>query len=53
MLFVNMQFLPIFIKEQLNIKWHCENGLVENIEKIVEEYRIQRNLTVNIRKKIY
>jgi hypothetical protein len=42
-----MQFEPIFIKEQMNIKWHCENGLIENIQKIIEEYRIQRNLTVN------
>ena len=36
------------IKEQINIKWHCENGLAENIPKIVDEYRIQRNLTVKI-----
>ncbi len=52
MLFVNMQFVPIFIREQLNIKWHCENGLIENIQKIVEEYRIERNLTVKFSNKI-
>jgi hypothetical protein len=52
MLFINIQFVPIFIKEQLNIKWHCEYGLIENIEKIVEEYRIERNLTVKFRSKI-
>ncbi|CAF1386022.1 unnamed protein product [Adineta steineri] len=44
MLLSNMQFEPMFIREQMNIKWHCENGIPENIEKIVEEYRTQRNL---------
>lgn len=46
MLSIDMQFVPILIREQMNIKWYCENGLIENIHKIVEEYRIQRNLTV-------
>ena len=46
MLATNMQFEPMFIKEQMNIKWHCENGLAENIVKVVEEYRRQRNLLV-------
>ncbi len=52
MLFVDMQFVPIFIKEKINIKWHCEHGLIDNIQKIVEEYRIQRNLTVKFRNQI-
>jgi hypothetical protein len=46
MLFVNMRFEPIFIKDRLALKWHCENGLIKNIQKIVEEFRVQRNLTV-------
>ena len=46
MLSINMQFEPMFIKEHMSIKWHCENGLAENIVRIVEEYRVQRNLTV-------
>jgi hypothetical protein len=40
-----MQFEPMSIKN-MNLKWHCEHGLIENIQKVVEEYRIQRNLTV-------
>ncbi|UJR15265.1 hypothetical protein I4U23_002219 [Adineta vaga] len=44
MLLANMQFEPMFIREQMNIKWHCENGITESIEKIIEEYRTQRNL---------
>ena len=46
----DMQFEPIFIKEQLRLKWHCENGLVDSSRKIVDEYRIQRHLTVNHRR---
>ncbi|CAF4967726.1 unnamed protein product, partial [Rotaria sp. Silwood1] len=45
MLLANMQFEPIFIREQMNIKWHCKNGITENIQKIIDEYRIQRKLT--------
>ena len=48
MLLANMQFEPMFIREQMNIKWHCENGITESIEKIIEEYRTQRNLIVSI-----
>jgi hypothetical protein len=47
MLLASMQFEPIFIREQMNIKWHCENGISENIQKIIDEYRTQRKLTVN------
>ena len=46
MLLANLQFEPIFIREQMNIKWHCENGITENIQKIIDEYRSQRKLTV-------
>lgn len=46
MLLANMQFEPVLVREQMNIKWHCENGIAENIQKIVDEYRIQRKLTV-------
>ena len=52
MLFVSMKFEPMFIKEYLTMKWHCQNGLIENIQKVVEEYRIQRELTVESRRKI-
>lgn len=52
MLFVNMKFEPMFIKEYLTLKWHCQGGIIENIQKVVEEYRIQRNLTVEFSRKI-
>ena len=53
MLFVNMKFEPMFVKEYLTLKWHCQGGLIENIQKVVEEYRIQRNLTVKFRSQIF
>lgn len=37
----------MFIKENMKIKWHCENGLVDNLPDVVEEFRIERNLIVN------
>lgn len=46
MLLANLQFEPVFVREQMNIRWHCENGMIENIQKLIEEYRAQRNLTV-------
>ena len=53
MLFVNMKFEPMFVKEYLTLKWHCQGGLIENIQKVVEEYRIQRNLTVKFHSQIF
>lgn len=47
MLLTHMQFEPMFIREQMNIKWHCENGMIENIDKVIQEYRTVRHLTVN------
>ena len=47
MLLASLQFEPVAVREQMNIRWHCENGLVENVQKVIEEYRILRNLTVN------
>jgi len=45
MLLANLQFEPAFIREQMNIRWHCENGMIENMQKVIDEYRQQRNLT--------
>lgn len=35
-----------FAKENLNIKWHCESGLVDNIQKLIKEFKAARNLIV-------
>lgn len=35
-----------FIKENMQIRWAAETGFVENIQKIIKEYKITRNLIV-------
>jgi hypothetical protein len=47
MLLANLQFEPIFIRDEMNIKWHCENGIVEGISTLIDEFRFQRHLTVS------
>ncbi|KFW09659.1 Adenylate kinase 7, partial [Eurypyga helias] len=44
MLFVNLQMESMFLKENFNIKWAAQAGLVENIEQIVREYKQSRGL---------
>jgi adenylate kinase len=35
-----------FIKENMQIKWLCETGIVENVQKVIKEYKLSRNLIV-------
>ncbi|NWX24215.1 KAD7 kinase, partial [Aegotheles bennettii] len=44
MLLVNLRMESMFLKEIFNIKWVAQAGLVENIEKIVKEYKQSRGL---------
>ncbi|NXP28272.1 KAD7 kinase, partial [Scytalopus superciliaris] len=44
MLLVNLQMEANFLKETFNIKWVAEAGLIENIEKVVKEYKQSRGL---------
>ncbi|NXG16409.1 KAD7 kinase, partial [Grallaria varia] len=44
MLLVNLQMESNFLKETFNIKWVAEAGLIENIEKVVKEYKQSRGL---------
>ncbi|KAJ8341203.1 hypothetical protein SKAU_G00334940 [Synaphobranchus kaupii] len=43
-LFVNMRMEAIFLRENLNVHWVSESGIVENIDHVVEEYRQTRGL---------
>jgi hypothetical protein len=36
-----------FIKENMQIKWISETGIVENVQKVIKEYKLSRNLIVN------
>ncbi|NXW89019.1 KAD7 kinase, partial [Alopecoenas beccarii] len=44
MLFVDLRMESMFLKETFNIKWVAQAGLVENIEKIVKEYKKSRGM---------
>lgn len=50
-LFVNLQMEAIFLnkdisKENLSINWVSKKGIVKNIDRIVEEYKLTRSLLV-------
>ncbi|XP_065539986.1 adenylate kinase 7 isoform X2 [Lathamus discolor] len=44
MLLVNLRMESGLVKESFNIKWVAQEGLVENIEQIVKEYKQRRGL---------
>uniref|UniRef100_A0A8C6IRY3 Uncharacterized protein n=1 Tax=Melopsittacus undulatus TaxID=13146 RepID=A0A8C6IRY3_MELUD len=44
MLLVNLRMESGLVKESFNIKWVAQEGLVENIEQIVKEYKQTRGL---------
>jgi hypothetical protein len=37
----------VYVKDNMHIKWASETGFVENIAKVVKEYRESRRLTVS------
>lgn len=47
MLLVNLRMDSVFVKENMKIKWASETGVLENLPKIVKEYRESRKLLVS------
>lgn len=45
---VNILIETVLLKMRLNVRWVCESGLVENIDRVVEEYRQTRRLLVSV-----
>lgn len=45
-LLVNLRMEAVFLKETFNIKWVAQTGLVENIGRVVKEYKQSRGLLV-------
>eukprot|EP00061_Rhincodon_typus_P016924 g45390.t1 len=43
-LMVNLTLEAFFIKENFNIHWVAENGIVENIQNLIKEYKQSRTL---------
>lgn len=46
MITMDLRMDGAFIKENLSIKWTAETGFVDNIPKLVKEYKASRNLIV-------
>uniref|UniRef100_A0A4W5N5E9 Adenylate kinase 7a n=1 Tax=Hucho hucho TaxID=62062 RepID=A0A4W5N5E9_9TELE len=42
--FVNLRIEPIFLKETFNLHWVSEAGIIDNINRVVEEYKLLRLL---------
>lgn len=45
-LLLDLRMESIYIRELLAVKWLYDSGLVENMERVVEEYRQSRQLLV-------
>jgi len=43
----NLRMDSVFVKENMKIRWVSEAGIVENLPKIVKEYRESRKLLVS------
>lgn len=48
---LDLRMESIYVRELLDVKWLNESGLVENIERVVEEYRQSRQLLVSTKEK--
>ncbi|XP_037995339.1 adenylate kinase 7 isoform X1 [Motacilla alba alba] len=44
MLFVNLRMESLYLKENFNINWVAETGLIENIAQVILEYKQARGL---------
>ena len=53
MITLDLRMDGAFIKENMVIKWTAETGFVENIQKLVKEYKQSRNLIVKTKKNYY
>lgn len=43
----------VYVRELLAVQWLFESGLVENVERVVEEYRQSRQLLVRLKGKMH
>ncbi|XP_076873928.1 adenylate kinase 7a [Brachyhypopomus gauderio] len=41
---INLRFEAVFLKEMLNVLWVCESGFIDNISRVVKEYKEIRQL---------
>lgn len=46
MITLDLKMDAAYIKENMQIKWTSETGFVENVQKLIKEYKASRNLIV-------
>ena len=46
MLLVDLRMDGVYIRENMNIRWGAERGLIESIPDIIKEYKTTRKLLV-------
>lgn len=46
MITIDLRMDSAYIKENMQIRWVSEAGFVDNISKLVKEYKTSRNLIV-------
>ena len=46
MLTLDLRMEAAYVKENMQIKWHCETGFVDNASKVIKEFKTSRSLTV-------
>lgn len=52
MLLLDLRMDAAYVKENMQLKWQSETGFVENVGKMVKEYKTSRNLVVRRRYQI-
>ena len=46
MLLLDLRMDAAYVKENMQLKWQSESGFVDNVGKLVKEYKTSRNLVV-------
>jgi adenylate kinase len=46
MISIDLRMDSAYIKDNMQIKWNSETGFVDNVQKLIKEYKASRNLIV-------
>lgn len=46
LLLLDLRMDAAYVKENMQLKWQSESGILDNIGKMVKEFKVSRNLVV-------
>jgi hypothetical protein len=46
MISIDIRMDSAYIKDNMQIKWNSETGFIDNVQKLIKEYKASRNLIV-------